>query len=102
MSDRYRVEWMENGLIRVFDYASKFSGCYNADGSYRHGDLYAETLVELLNAEIPPIPLRRCYLPSMSGRCYALYCRRDLVAFGATIRHRRRVRRLCKAHWHTV
>ena len=48
MSDRYRVERLPNGLIRVFDQASKLSACYHADGTYRHGDLYAATLHELL------------------------------------------------------
>jgi hypothetical protein len=50
---RYQVEWMENGLIRVFDLASKLSACYNADGTYRHGDLYAATLAELLGDDLP-------------------------------------------------
>jgi len=51
MSDRYRVERLPNGLIRVFDQASKLSACYHADGTYRHGDLYAATLDELLAAD---------------------------------------------------
>lgn len=48
MSDRYCVERLPNGLIRVFDLASKLAGCYHADGTYRHGDLRAATLDELL------------------------------------------------------
>ncbi len=48
MSDRYRVERLPNGLIRVFDQASKLSACYHADGTYRHGDLRAATLDTLL------------------------------------------------------
>jgi len=48
MSDRYRIERLPNGLIRVFDLASKLSACYHADGTYRHGDLRAATLDELL------------------------------------------------------
>jgi hypothetical protein len=50
---RYQVEWMENGLIRVFDLASKLSACYNADGTYRHGDLYAATIAELIGNDQP-------------------------------------------------
>jgi hypothetical protein len=45
---RYRVERLPNGLIRVFDLASKLSACYQADGTYRHGDLRATTIAELL------------------------------------------------------
>ena len=52
---RYQVELMTNGLIRVFDLASKMRGCYNADGTYRHGDLRATTLAELLGDEPSPI-----------------------------------------------
>jgi hypothetical protein len=48
MNNRYRVERLPNGLIRVFDLASKLSACYHADGTYRHGDLRAVTLDELL------------------------------------------------------
>jgi hypothetical protein len=48
MNDRYRVERLPNGLIRVFDLASKLAGCYYADGTYRHGDLRAATLGDLL------------------------------------------------------
>jgi hypothetical protein len=50
---RYQVEWMENGLIRVFDLASKLSSCYNADSTYRHGDLYAATIAELIGDDQP-------------------------------------------------
>jgi len=50
VSDRYRVERLPNGLIRVFDLASKLAGCYHADGTYRHGDLRAATLDELLTS----------------------------------------------------
>jgi hypothetical protein len=50
MNNRYRVERLPNGLIRVFDLASKLSACYHADGTYRHGDLRAATLDELLAA----------------------------------------------------
>jgi len=46
--DHYRVERLPNGLIRVFDLASNLSACYHADGTYRHGDLRAATLDELL------------------------------------------------------
>jgi hypothetical protein len=48
---RYQVELMTNGLIRVFDLASKLKACYNADGTYRHGDLRRPTLAELLDDE---------------------------------------------------
>jgi len=51
MNDRYRVERLPNGLIRVFDLASKLAGCYHADGTYRHGDLRAAMIGELLGAE---------------------------------------------------
>jgi hypothetical protein len=50
---RYSVEHMPNGLIRVFDYASKLSVCYNADGTYRHGDLRSPTLAELIGDDLP-------------------------------------------------
>ena len=50
---RYRVEQLSNGLIRVFDYASKLSACYNADGTYRHGDLHTPTLAELIGDDLP-------------------------------------------------
>jgi hypothetical protein len=50
---RYRVEQLPNGLIRVFDYASKLSACYNADGTYRHGDLRNPTLTELIGDDLP-------------------------------------------------
>jgi hypothetical protein len=46
---RYLVEHMPNGLIYVLDNASKLAGCYNADGTYLHGDLRAPTLAELLD-----------------------------------------------------
>jgi len=32
---RYRVELLQNGLIRVFDYACKWAGLYNPDGTRR-------------------------------------------------------------------
>lgn len=48
MNNRYSVERLQNGLIRVFDRASKLSACYHADGSYAHGDLRAATLDALL------------------------------------------------------
>src|SRR6266540_2613542 len=51
MSDRYRVERLPNGMIRVFDLASKLAGCYHADGTYRHGALRAATIAELLGDE---------------------------------------------------
>lgn len=48
MNKPYRVDHLSNGLTLVFDYGSKSYGCYNGDGSYRHSDLRAATLVELL------------------------------------------------------
>lgn len=51
MNYRYAVEQLPNGLIRVFDRASKLAGCYHADGTYRHGDLRAATLGDLLGDE---------------------------------------------------
>jgi len=48
MNKPYRVEHMSNGLTRVFCFGSKSCGCYNGDGTYRHGDLRADTLAELL------------------------------------------------------
>ena len=50
---RYSVEQLPNGLIRVFDLASKLSACYNADGTYRHGDLHTPTLAELIGDDLP-------------------------------------------------
>jgi hypothetical protein len=52
-SYRYSVEQLPNGLIRVFDYASKLSVCYNADGTYRHGDLRSPTLADLIGDDLP-------------------------------------------------
>ncbi|MDQ2998488.1 MAG: hypothetical protein M3R61_15750 [Chloroflexota bacterium] len=52
MNNRYAVEWLPNGLMRVFDRASQLSGCYHADGTYRHGDLRAPTLDALLKSEV--------------------------------------------------
>ena len=51
VSRHYRIEQLPNGLIRVFDLASKLAGCYHADGTYRHGDLRAATIAELLGDE---------------------------------------------------
>ena len=34
-----RATWLCNGYIRVDCYLSGLVGLYNADGSYRHGDL---------------------------------------------------------------
>lgn len=48
ISERYRLERLSNGLLRVFDRASKLSACYAPDGAYAHGDLRAPTLRELL------------------------------------------------------
>ena len=31
--------WLPNGLIRVYDQGSQLAGCWNADGTVRHGDL---------------------------------------------------------------
>ncbi len=47
-SGRLRIERLPNGLLRVFDLASKLSACYAPDGAYAHGDLCAPTLRELL------------------------------------------------------
>lgn len=35
----YRIRRMPNGLINVTSRESGLRGTYNADGSYRHGDL---------------------------------------------------------------
>ena len=58
MNDRYRIERLPNGLIRVFDLVSKLAGCYHADGTYRHGDLRAATIAALLGDQA----LDKCYL----------------------------------------
>jgi len=50
-SKHYRIEHLPNGLIRVFCLTSKLAGCYHADGTYRHGDLRAATLADLLCGE---------------------------------------------------
>jgi hypothetical protein len=39
MSDRYSVELLANGLIRIFCRASKTSGLYRPGGEYKSGDL---------------------------------------------------------------
>jgi hypothetical protein len=69
---RYRVELMTNGLIRVFDLASKLSACYNADGTYRHGDLRTPALAALLGDD-----LNRSALPALLP-VGDIYCEEDL------------------------
>jgi hypothetical protein len=39
MKNSIRFERLANGYYRAFDYGSKLSGLYNADGSYHSGDL---------------------------------------------------------------
>jgi hypothetical protein len=51
LNNRYAVEQLPNGLIRVFGRASQLVGCYHADDTYRHGDLRAATIAELLGDE---------------------------------------------------
>lgn len=51
MNNRYAVEQLPNGLIRVFDRASQLAGYYHADGMYCHGDLRVAMLAELLGEE---------------------------------------------------
>ncbi len=36
--NRYRAELLSNGLIRVFDYATKSSALFTAEGEYHSGD----------------------------------------------------------------
>jgi hypothetical protein len=48
MTMRYRVTRLQNGLTQVFDFRSKSYGHYHPDGTYEHGDLRADTLIELL------------------------------------------------------
>ena len=48
VSRHYRIEQLPNGLIRVFDLASKLAGCYHADGTYAHGDLCVATIADLI------------------------------------------------------
>jgi hypothetical protein len=35
---QFKIERMPNGFYLVFHYGPNWSGCYNADGSHRHGD----------------------------------------------------------------
>lgn len=35
----YRFTALQNGLIRIEDLNANLSGCVNADGTYRHGDV---------------------------------------------------------------
>ena len=37
--NKIRFEKLANGLWRAYDYGSKLTGLYNADGSHRSGDL---------------------------------------------------------------
>jgi hypothetical protein len=46
---RIRFETLSNGLIRAFDYSTRTSGLYNADGSYRSGDLHLTLAFVLKN-----------------------------------------------------
>lgn len=39
----YTVTYLPNGLITIFDRASKLRGTYNRDFTYRHGDLKLST-----------------------------------------------------------
>jgi hypothetical protein len=39
MNNRYQIEELDNGLIRVFDRFTYLSCCFNPDGTYRHGAL---------------------------------------------------------------
>lgn len=48
MNKSYSITYLQNGLTRVFCFGSKSSGCYNGDGTYEHGDLRADTLIDLL------------------------------------------------------
>jgi hypothetical protein len=34
---RFSLTRLENGLYRLFDYSCQWSGIYNRDGSFRHG-----------------------------------------------------------------
>lgn len=40
-----RIERLSNGFYRLFDYASKLSGLYHADGTYRSGDLRINSMI---------------------------------------------------------
>ena len=33
---KYRIEWLPNGLIRLYNYECQWSLVFNGDGSYRH------------------------------------------------------------------
>ena len=39
MKTNIRFTLLANGYYQAFDYATKFSGLYNVDGSYHSGDL---------------------------------------------------------------
>lgn len=39
--DRYGIEELPNGFIKVFDYGSGLQALLNEDGSYRSGDISA-------------------------------------------------------------
>jgi hypothetical protein len=34
---RYRITRLPNGLYELYDYHCQWSGCYNEDGTFRHG-----------------------------------------------------------------
>lgn len=34
---RYRIEKLDNGFFRVYDYVCKYDGLYNTDGTRRSG-----------------------------------------------------------------
>lgn len=44
---RYNIQQLANGLSLVFDQRSGLSGCFQANGLYAHGDLYAPSLALL-------------------------------------------------------
>jgi hypothetical protein len=46
-----RIELLQNGFYRVFDYSSKMSGLYTKDASYHSGDLRLAwyVIVELIS-----------------------------------------------------
>jgi hypothetical protein len=44
----YRIDDLGNGLLRVFDYGTKWGTYFHRDGTYAHGELRVATMAELL------------------------------------------------------
>lgn len=77
----YRVDYLPNGLIRVFEYATKSTTCFHGDGSYRHGPMRAATLADLLRTLDNQERIRQRAADDPAGYCKRRRCARRLRAW---------------------